>query len=219
MSIKQNIKNDELAFIHVELQWRKEMRERDFGREILESMTYEGAKEILAPSFENAITARHDLGKIYKRIVKHVSKYYAPDTAEHDLAVQLSCLLSFDREYEAVQKRLKDLERYWRHNESQKFLGKFNHKAHIYDWDNLIARAKAVPIETLLKNPCKRSGNARLTTLCVFHEERTPSLTIFTSTNTFYCFGCSARGDVINFYQMYFGVDFLEAVNSLATDY
>jgi DNA primase len=34
--------------------------------------------------------------------------------------------------------------------------------------------------------------------LCPFHEERTPSFTVYADTNRFYCYGCKATGDVIN---------------------
>ena len=35
--------------------------------------------------------------------------------------------------------------------------------------------------------------------LCPFHNEKTPSFTIFTETNSYYCFGCKIGGDVIDF--------------------
>jgi DNA primase len=35
--------------------------------------------------------------------------------------------------------------------------------------------------------------------LCPFHEDKVPSLAVYTSTQTFYCFGCGKRGDVITF--------------------
>ena len=38
---------------------------------------------------------------------------------------------------------------------------------------------------------------------CPFHQDKTPSLKIYTRTNTFYCFGCGATGDVIQFIELY----------------
>lgn len=32
---------------------------------------------------------------------------------------------------------------------------------------------------------------------CIFHQEKTASLTLYTDTNTFHCFGCGETGDVI----------------------
>ena len=36
---------------------------------------------------------------------------------------------------------------------------------------------------------------------CPFHEDKAPSLKIYTNTNTFNCFGCGANGDTIEFIQ------------------
>ena len=44
----------------------------------------------------------------------------------------------------------------------------------------------------------KRQGSS-YKGLCPFHSEKTPSFTVFTSTQNFYCFGCHVGGDVINF--------------------
>ncbi|STY87514.1 DNA primase [Moraxella ovis] len=51
---------------------------------------------------------------------------------------------------------------------------------------------------------------------CVFHSDKTPSLSINRDTGAFYCFGCGASGgDVLDFYQRYHGVDFLTACKEL----
>lgn len=44
-----------------------------------------------------------------------------------------------------------------------------------------------------------RRSSSTLMGRCPFHEDKTPSLAVYTSTQTFYCFGCSKRGDVITF--------------------
>ncbi len=51
---------------------------------------------------------------------------------------------------------------------------------------------------------------------CPFHSEKTPSCTIFTDTQSFYCFGCGAGGDVITFIMKIENLDFSEAVRLLA---
>ena len=38
--------------------------------------------------------------------------------------------------------------------------------------------------------------------LCPFHEESTPSFTVYPKTNTFHCFGCGVSGDTIEFIQL-----------------
>ena len=44
----------------------------------------------------------------------------------------------------------------------------------------------------------KRAGS-NYNGLCPFHNEKTPSFTVFPATKSFYCFGCGAGGDVISF--------------------
>ncbi len=52
--------------------------------------------------------------------------------------------------------------------------------------------------------------------LCPFHNERTPSFTVSAERNSYYCFGCGAKGDIFSFIQEYEGVDFKEALKILA---
>ncbi|MDE6780256.1 MAG: DNA primase [Ruminococcus sp.] len=51
---------------------------------------------------------------------------------------------------------------------------------------------------------------------CPFHSEKTPSCTVFPDTQTFYCFGCGAGGDVITFTMKAENLDFMEALRLLA---
>ena len=51
---------------------------------------------------------------------------------------------------------------------------------------------------------------------CPFHSEKTPSFTVFPDTQSFYCFGCGAGGDVITFIQQIENLDFMDAVKLLA---
>jgi DNA primase len=39
-------------------------------------------------------------------------------------------------------------------------------------------------------------------TCCPFHQEKTPSFTVYPKTNTFHCFGCGISGDTIEFIQL-----------------
>ena len=60
----------------------------------------------------------------------------------------------------------------------------------------------------------RRSGR-RLGGLCPFHEDRSPSLAVYPETESFYCFGCGAGGDVIDFVRRAQGVGFREALDRL----
>ncbi|MBR4206245.1 MAG: DNA primase [Clostridia bacterium] len=61
----------------------------------------------------------------------------------------------------------------------------------------------------------KRTG-ANLKGLCPFHSERTPSFTVYPETQSYYCFGCGAAGDVITFVMKTENLDYVGAVESLA---
>ena len=54
------------------------------------------------------------------------------------------------------------------------------------------------------------------TGLCPFHSEKTPSFVVYPETQSFYCFGCGAGGDVISFIKKINNLDYVEAVKYLA---
>lgn len=75
----------------------------------------------------------------------------------------------------------------------------------------------ANPIDTVMGayvNIIRRGRN--FVCSCPFHSEKTPSCTIFSDTQSFYCFGCGAGGDVITFIMKIENLDFTEAVKLLA---
>ncbi|OPY81801.1 MAG: DNA primase [Syntrophorhabdus sp. PtaU1.Bin153] len=47
------------------------------------------------------------------------------------------------------------------------------------------------------------------------HDDRTPSFTVNPERQAFYCFGCHARGDVIEFVRLYHGFSFNKALEFL----
>jgi len=61
----------------------------------------------------------------------------------------------------------------------------------------------------------KRAGS-NCKGLCPFHSEKTPSFTVYNSTQSYYCFGCGAGGDVINFVMRIENLDYVSAVETLA---
>ncbi len=55
---------------------------------------------------------------------------------------------------------------------------------------------------------------------CPFHgsgEERTASFKVYEETGTYHCFGCKESGNAIHFLRKYDGLDFIEAVEMLAS--
>lgn len=61
----------------------------------------------------------------------------------------------------------------------------------------------------------KRAGS-NVVGLCPFHNEKSPSFTVFPGTKSFYCFGCGIGGDVVSFVMKTEGLDYPEAIELLA---
>lgn len=74
-----------------------------------------------------------------------------------------------------------------------------------------------VDIESVISSSIslKRRGKT-LVGLCPFHNEKTPSFTVYPESNSFYCFGCGAGGDVISFMRRMENLDYIEAVKAVA---
>lgn len=61
----------------------------------------------------------------------------------------------------------------------------------------------------------KKRGNTYVG-LCPFHNEKTPSFTVYENTQSFYCFGCGAGGDGVSFMRKIENLDYIDAVKLLA---
>ena len=64
----------------------------------------------------------------------------------------------------------------------------------------------------------KKAG-VRFLGCCPFHNEKTPSFSVHPGQQFFYCFGCGASGDVIEFQMKYHNMDFQTALKELARRY
>lgn len=75
-----------------------------------------------------------------------------------------------------------------------------------------------VPLAALIGESVDLSNRSgRPTGLCPFHDEKTPSFTIFD--NHYFCFGCRAHGDAIDYMRKTRGMGFMEALKYLADKY
>ncbi len=61
----------------------------------------------------------------------------------------------------------------------------------------------------------KRAGS-NMKGLCPFHNEKTPSFTVYPSDNSFYCFGCGVGGNAITFIRQIEHLDYQDAIEFLA---
>lgn len=60
--------------------------------------------------------------------------------------------------------------------------------------------------------------NAKGFILCPFHGEKTASLKLYDD-NSFYCFGCHAHGDIVDFAKELYGLDFKGTLRQLSKEY
>jgi DNA primase len=84
----------------------------------------------------------------------------------------------------------------------------------------LIAQIKArLRIEDVIGRYVElKPAGTRLVAPCPFHQETKPSFSVNPEGGFYYCFGCQASGDVIEFYRSISGLEFGEAVEALARE-
>jgi hypothetical protein len=85
---------------------------------------------------------------------------------------------------------------------------------HLLKWEKAVIRAKAVPIQDIVKLKRLRRTARGYEACCPLHDDKSPSLIIY-SDNHFRCFSCQKFGDSIDLYKLLFKVDMKTAVNSL----
>ena len=61
-----------------------------------------------------------------------------------------------------------------------------------------------------------KPNGKEFTGLCPFHDEKTPSFHVIPAKDMYYCFGCGAHGDSIDFVMEHTGKGFTEACKSIA---
>ena len=84
-----------------------------------------------------------------------------------------------------------------------------------HEWlDDLYQRADIVNVVSRYV-PLKKNGS-RYWGLCPFHHEKSPSFCVSPDVNLYYCFGCKAGGNVIQFIMEMERLSFQEAVEYLA---
>lgn len=83
--------------------------------------------------------------------------------------------------------------------------------------DNITAVKDKIDIVELISSyvPLKRSGK-NFKGVCPFHNEKTPSFMVSEELQRYRCFGCGKGGDVFNFIMEIEGVEFGEALRTLA---
>lgn len=62
-----------------------------------------------------------------------------------------------------------------------------------------------------------KAAGATYKGLCPFHDEKTPSFIVTRGDSYYHCFGCGAHGDAIQFLMGHLNLNFVEAIENLAT--
>lgn len=84
-----------------------------------------------------------------------------------------------------------------------------------YFIDDLLARVDIVDLIDA-HVPLKKTGT-NFVARCPFHSEKTPSFSVSRNKQLFHCFGCGVSGNAIGFLMDFSHLDFVEAVEDLAT--
>ncbi|QTS83623.1 DNA primase [Coxiella endosymbiont of Amblyomma nuttalli] len=79
---------------------------------------------------------------------------------------------------------------------------------------DLLSRTDIVSLVRTRVNLKKRGDNYLC--LCPFHNEKTPSFTVSANKQFYYCFGCGAHGNAINFLMAFDRMEFIEVITDLA---
>ncbi|EKT58160.1 DNA primase [Providencia burhodogranariea] len=83
--------------------------------------------------------------------------------------------------------------------------------------NDLLARTDIVDLVDA-KVPLKKQGKNHHA-CCPFHNEKTPSFTVNSERQFYYCFGCGAHGNAIDFLMNYDKLDFVEAIEELSASH
>ena len=81
--------------------------------------------------------------------------------------------------------------------------------------DQLLTRCDIVDVINA-RVPLKKHGK-EYQACCPFHNEKTPSFTVSPNKQFYHCFGCGVNGSAVNFLMEYEHLDFVEAIESLAS--
>src|SRR5215470_16759539 len=87
----------------------------------------------------------------------------------------------------------------------------------IRDEDIALVRERTSIVDVISEQvTLKSAGSGNVKGLCPFHDEKTPSFTVSSARNVYFCHGCGAGGDAIRFVMDAEHLTFVEAIERLA---
>lgn len=202
IKINKNLSENHIDFSELEKDWRKSLPKMS-DKELLSA--FPEAKEIIPVKIkewqEELDSGREKLRKelvyIYHLKSDDFSTWFLEQTAKLFLMPEIN---TASRNLLRL-KRLSSLSTPWQKTKN---------------WQEDIETARVYPIEKIAEAvmALKKCGNS-FNALCPFHNEKHPSFYLYPKTNTFYCFGCQEKGDVIKLTMHLHGINFKEAVRML----
>ncbi len=88
----------------------------------------------------------------------------------------------------------------------------------IRDEDIALVRERTSIVDVISEHLTLRpAGGGNVKGLCPFHDEKTPSFTVSSARNVYFCHGCGAGGDAIRFVMELDHLTFVEAIEKLAS--
>lgn len=154
-----------------------------------------------------------DLKEKRSHIINHQLKKYR-NTQDYE-TIKLFATFNINDRLEWLNKEIRNIKTSI--FKAKSYLNLFPKNTNRDNFEELIERARLVPIETIIPGGSKlRRQGKRITITCPFHNEKTPSCSIDSEKNLFHCFGCGKGGDVITFVQELNNCDFKQAVNILS---
>lgn len=197
-------KNEEFYSFAFELesQWKKS----------LPRLTDKQLAEFFHPDKEmllvNISKLKKEYGKLKKEIKKDLVDIPEKDQWFYDIVFEkliIPALVKIENRIFQLKRQLAFIE-----GSTKKSFNRYE------NFQEMIQIARSCSIIELARDKLelKPSGNNFLA-LCPFHSDTRPSLYFYAETNTFICFACSEKGDVIRFNQLINGVSFIESVRML----
>lgn len=211
ITIGKGINMNELIYIDEENAWNREMRSKDIGREVLLTMTYGEAKDLLDTQLKIYVSQIDKLQNEYKqRTSEYIKKTPEMDATIRHIHLRMAWLLAGKmKELDFALDRFEELRKYHYLNETRK---QFTVNKD-FDLTVAIETAKRIPIETLYGSNLKRAGSL-MVDKCPIHEEKTPSFYVYPN-NSWHCYGCSEGGDSISLYMKIHDCEFIDAVKQM----
>ena len=148
---------------------------------------------------------RHELMEI-NEIINKLKKESAETDDSNDFIYELFI--------EVWQKKLKKTKKYlWRFSNMLYVDGlQPTDRSEKFDVERIKSE---VLIEQIMDRAPVRKDMDRDIYSCIFHNEHTPSMTVYKGQNKFYCFGCGKFGSCIDIYMELNSVDFITACKEL----